>query len=198
MISVYQIKPSFQKLLQPILRGLRKMAVTANQITITAIIFSIGLGVLFFFYQDFKIMYLILPFGLLVRMALNALDGMMARQYKMQSRLGEVLNELGDVISDLAIILSFAFLPNMSLWIILAFAVLAILNEFSGVLSKAMGGERRYEGPMGKSDRALLIGIYCLTYFFWQDISLYANWIFGAASLLIIVSTISRLKKSLS
>ncbi|MEO6453063.1 MAG: CDP-alcohol phosphatidyltransferase family protein [Ginsengibacter sp.] len=36
-------------------------------------------------------------------MALNALDGMMARIYNQQTKKGEVLNELGDVISDLFI-----------------------------------------------------------------------------------------------
>jgi len=197
MISAYQIKPAFQKLLQPLLKTLYKLGVTANQLTILAIIFSIGLGMMFLKYQEYRIILLLLPLGLLIRMALNALDGMMARQYNMQSQLGEILNELGDVVSDLAIVLPFVIIPQANSYIIILFAVLAILNEFSGVLGKAMGGERRYDGPMGKSDRALLIGIFCIVYFFWEGVANYTDWIFGFACALIILSTITRLKKSI-
>ena len=77
------------------------------------------------------------------------------------------------------------------------FGVLAILNEFAGILSKALGKERRYDGPMGKSDRALVIGIFCLVFFFWRDVIYYGDWIFGAASALVLVSTIIRLQKAL-
>ncbi len=198
MISVYQVKPGFQKLLQPLLKGLYKIGITANQITITAIILSITLGSSFVIYQDFKIVFLLLPLGLLIRMALNALDGMMAKQYKMQSKLGEILNELGDVISDLAIALPFMILPYTNPFIIILFAILSSLNEFSGVLGKAMGGERRYDGPMGKSDRALLISVFCIVHFFWEGLLVYTDWIFGVACILIIVSTITRLKNSIS
>ncbi len=197
MISVYQIKPAFQKLLQPLLRFLRKIGITANQITIAAILLSVVLGYLFLYYQEHSIVLLLLPLGLLIRMALNALDGMMARQYNMQSKLGEVLNEIGDVISDLVIIFPFVVIPEANWKIIVLFGVLALINEFSGLLGRALGGERRYEGPMGKSDRALLLGLFCIVFYFWHELAIYTNWVFGIGSLLILVSTFTRLRKSL-
>ena len=197
MISVYQIKPAFQKLLQPLLKSLFKNGITANQITVFSILFSSGLGLMFLQYNTFRVILLLLPLGLLIRMALNALDGMMAKQFNMQSKLGEVLNEMGDVISDLFIILPFIILPQMDAWIIILFAILTILNEFSGILSKGINGERRYDGPMGKSDRAFFIGLFCIVYFFWDGIESYVNWIFGLASILVIFSTLIRLKKAL-
>ncbi|MBN9058691.1 MAG: hypothetical protein J0H21_05785 [Rhizobiales bacterium] len=36
--------------------------------------------------------------------------------------------------------------------------IAAILTEFVGVLVEALGAGRRYDGPMGKSDRAAVIG----------------------------------------
>ena len=45
------------------------------------------------------------------------------------------------------------------MWPAIAFTLAATLTEFCGVLGSALGGPRRYEGPMGKSDRALVIGI---------------------------------------
>lgn len=197
MISAYKIKPAFQKLLQPILRILYKIGVTANQITILAIILSFGMGLGFLQYQTYHSALLIIPLGFLLRMALNALDGMMARQYNMQSQLGEILNEFGDVLSDIVIIFPFVIIPGIKPYIIILFGVLAILNEFAGVMSKALGKERRYDGPMGKSDRALILSLFCLVYFFWVKIEVYANWIFGVACILVLLSTITRLRKAL-
>lgn len=197
MFSVYNLKPVFQKLLQPILHALYKIGVTANQLTISAVILSCLMGFGFLQYHTLYLGILIIPFGLLLRMALNALDGMMARKYDMQSQLGEILNEIGDVVSDIAIIFPFVILPGINPVIIILFGVLAILNEFAGILSKAIGKERRYDGPMGKSDRALVIGIFCLVFFFWSDVTYYGDWIFGIASALVLAGTIIRLYKAL-
>jgi len=54
------------------------------------------------------LMLLVLPPVLLLRMALNALDGMLARRTGSESLLGKWLNELGDVISDAALYLPHA------------------------------------------------------------------------------------------
>ena len=44
-----------------------------------------------------------------LRMAFNAIDGMLAREFGQQSALGAFLNELTDVVSDAALYLPFAF-----------------------------------------------------------------------------------------
>ena len=123
---------------------------------------------------------------------------MMARQYNMQSKLGEILNELGDVLSDMAIIFPLVIIPGINPCLIVLFGLLAIINEFSGLLGKAINGERRYDGPMGKSDRALLIGLFCIVYYCWEGIENYVDWIFGIAFMLIVISTFVRLRKILS
>jgi CDP-diacylglycerol--glycerol-3-phosphate 3-phosphatidyltransferase len=197
LISVYNIKPAFQKLLQPLLKTLKKGGVTANQITLSAILLSIGMGIALRFSLEYPSLILVVPFGYLVRMMLNALDGMMATQYNMQSKLGEILNELGDVISDAVIIFPLIFLHHINPWVIICFGIVAILNEFAGVLAKAISGKRQYDGPMGKSDRALLIGVYCLTFYFWNDLAIAGNWVFASATVLAIVSTVIRLRNSL-
>lgn len=195
MFSIYQLKPAFQNSLQPILILLRKKGITANQLTLLALLYSICLGASFFFYLQIPFILLLIPIGLLIRMGLNALDGMMARQFHMQSKLGEILNEMGDIISDLAIILPLVILPNLNPWIIVTFGFLTMLNEFAGVLGKAITGERRYEGPMGKSDRALLIALFCLFMYIWPTVSVYGNWVFSGGIALLMVSTYARMKK---
>ncbi len=197
MLSVYKIKPAFQKLLTPLLKILYRLKVTANQITVSAIFLSLGIGTAILFSKEYPFFILLVPIGYLLRMILNALDGMMATHYNMKSKLGEVLNELGDVISDSFIIFPLVFLPNLNPIVILVFGVLAIINEFSGVLAKVVGQERRYDGPMGKSDRALLVGLFCLIFYYWEGISAYGNWIFSISIVLIIISSIARIKNAL-
>jgi CDP-alcohol phosphatidyltransferase len=197
MISVYKLKPKFQQLLHPLLVWLHRRGVTANEITVVAIVFSFGIGVLFWEASAVPLFFLALPIGLLVRMILNALDGMMAREFGQTSRLGEVLNEVGDVVSDVFIFFPLLKYHPESLYWVVAFIVLSVLNEFAGVMGKVLGGQRRYEGPMGKSDRALLVGIYGLLAYFSVGIQAYSQVVFAIVIALLLLSTFTRLKKGL-
>ena len=197
MISIYNLKPKFQALLKPVLEFLHKKGVTANQITIFSVIWSFVIAVLFWFSDENNFFFLALPIGLFVRMALNALDGMMARIYNQQSKLGEILNELGDVISDVALFLPLLKFEPKALYLIVIFICLSIINEFAGILAKVVSGERRYDGPMGKSDRAFVIGLYGLLAFFGIYNLSYSLYIFTLLIILISISTIIRLKKAL-
>lgn len=196
MISIYKIKPKFQELLKPILTFLFKLKITANHITWAAVILSFGTGMLTWHYPN-GITLILIPVLLLLRMALNALDGMMARTYAMQSKAGEVLNELGDVISDIFIFFPLIKVFPMNIYIFLGFLFLSIVNEFVGVLGKAVSGTRQYDGPMGKSDRAFLIGLICLIGYFWSDIVLYIDYIFSTAIVLLLISTGTRIYKTI-
>ena len=196
MISVYKLKPKFQKLLQPILFLLRKIGVSPNQITIFTVFFSIALGFFLFFGIENKVWFLFVSLGLLLRMALNALDGMMAKQFNLQSKKGEILNELGDIISDVAIFFPFIYFDSLKTEYIIIFIVLSIINEFCGILSKSIYGIRRYDGPMGKSDRALLVGLICIALYFTDSILLYLDYIFLLGSFLMLISSYLRLTKS--
>src|SRR5262249_8523988 len=75
-----------------------------------------------------------------------------------KTRLGALLNELGDVVSDAALYLPVALVPGFSPPLIVVLVVLAIIGEMAGVIGEQIGGGRRYDGPLGKSDRALVFG----------------------------------------
>jgi len=197
MISVYNIKPKFQAFLRPVLDSLHKMGVTANQITISSLCLSLIIGLLFWFADEYRLFFLVLPIGLFVRMALNALDGMMARTYNQQSKKGELLNELGDVVSDLFIFFPLLKFEQSSLYLVVIFISLSVVNEFSGLLGKVISGQRRYEGPMGKSDRAFVMGLYGLLAFFSVSITPYSIYIFAVINALLILSTAIRTTKTL-
>lgn len=197
MISIYQLKPKFQQLLTPLLVALHKRGITANQITLLSILLSFGIGLAFSAASYERIFFLVLPFGLLLRMALNALDGMMARNYHQQSLKGEVLNEIGDIISDLFIFLPLLLFEKEHFYLIVLFISLSIINEFAGLLAKTTTGIRRYDGPMGKSDRAFMMGLYGVCNFCSPNFHNLSFWFFLTVVLLLTLSTTIRIKKTL-
>jgi CDP-diacylglycerol--glycerol-3-phosphate 3-phosphatidyltransferase len=158
MPSIYDLKPKFQTLLRPLVNGLARTGVTANQVTIAALLFSLTAGQLIARSHGGR-MLLLLPVVLLVRMALNAMDGMLAREHHQKSALGAILNELGDVIADVGLYLPLAAVPQFDPWLVIAVVILSVLTEMTGVIGVQIGASRRYDGPLGKSDRAFLFGL---------------------------------------
>jgi CDP-diacylglycerol---glycerol-3-phosphate 3-phosphatidyltransferase len=156
MPTLYDLKPGFQGLLRPLVARLAAAGIRANQVTIATGAASVTLGVWLALEHRG---WILLPVFLFVRMALNAMDGMLAREYGQASRLGAVLNELLDVISDAALTLPFATLPGWNPLAVAGAIFFAGLTETAGVLGVAIGSSRRNDGPFGKSDRALALGI---------------------------------------
>lgn len=158
MPSVYDLKPAFQNLLRPLVRGLARAGVTANQVTVAALLLSLATGALIAWRPEEAALLLLLPGVLFLRMALNAVDGMLAREHDQKSRLGAVLNELCDVFSDAALYLPLAWVAGFSAPLMVGIVLLAAVSELTGVLMQTLGASRRYDGPMGKSDRAFVFG----------------------------------------
>ena len=110
-MTIYALKPRFQDLLRPLATSLARMGVTANLVTIVAALGSILVGGVLAWRSDSRAVFLLIPVWLLVRMALNAIDGMLAREFDQKSVLGGYLNEIGDVVSDAALYAPFALVP---------------------------------------------------------------------------------------
>lgn len=162
MVTIYEIKPRFQALLRPLCVRLAAWGVTANQVTLAALALSVLSGALMWRGLEVRGLYLLGPVVLFVRMALNALDGMLAREHGQKSALGGMLNELSDVISDAALYLPLAAWGGRTAWLTVAVIFAATLTEFAGVAAVPIGASRRYDGPLGKSDRAFLFGLLYL------------------------------------
>ena len=159
MLSIYQLKPRFQNLLRPLVRRLHALGITANQVTIAALVLSLLVAGSVALWAEQAWLFALIPLWMLLRMALNAIDGMLAREFGQQSRLGAYLNELCDVDADSALYLPFALLPGVSAMAVVLVVLLALFSEYAGVLGPMVGASRRYDGPMGKSDRAFAFGV---------------------------------------
>lgn len=163
MPSIYDIKPAFQRLLRPISDGLARAGCTANQVTLAALALSVALGVGLALAPPARWPLLLVPVWLFVRMALNAIDGMMAREHAMKSNLGALLNELGDVLADAALYLPLAlWLEGWARGALVIVVLLGVVSELAGIAAVQVGASRRYDGPMGKSDRAFWLSLLAL------------------------------------
>lgn len=154
-MSIYTLKPRFQQALSPARRRLIRHGISANQITGAGLVASVLVGVTFVAAVDRPAVLWAVPILLLARMALNALDGLVARETGTTTPGGRMFNEMADVVGDVAAYLPLAILlPAHSTWVA-AVVCGGLLAEFASVV----GGEpRRNDGPLGKSDRALAFG----------------------------------------
>lgn len=157
MHTLYHCKSAFQNRLRPLVNQLATWHVSPNQITISAMALSGGMGLAIATLPQPPIL-LGLPVVLLGRMGLNAMDGMLAREHGQTTPLGCLLNELGDVFSDAALYLPLCWVPGVSAAWVVGVVLLAIVSEMAGVLGLAIADKRAYQGPMGKSDRAFVLG----------------------------------------
>jgi CDP-diacylglycerol--glycerol-3-phosphate 3-phosphatidyltransferase len=197
-LSIYALKPKFQALLRPLTAGLARSGVTANKVTLVAAVVSLALGVFIARRAPERWPFLLLPLWMFLRMALNAIDGMLAREFGQKSRVGAYLNELTDVVSDAALYLPFAFLqPFSPLWTGIVI-VLAVISEFAGVLGPAVGASRRYDGPMGKSDRAFVFGALGLWAGLGYVLPEWLAWLMPLIAMLIGITIVNRVHRGLN
>ena len=197
-MSIYALKPRFQSLLRPLATGLANAGVTANQVTLAACAVSLAVAAFVAWRSDERWPFLLVPLWMFVRMAFNAIDGMLAREFGQKTSLGAYLNELTDVVSDCALYLPFALVAPFSLWWVGAVALLAAISEYAGVLGLMVGASRRYDGPMGKSDRAFVFGALGLYVSLGGALSDGAFWIMPIVTALIAWNVLNRVRRGVA
>jgi len=197
-MSIYGLKPRFQALLRPATRTLCNAGVTANQVTLAACILSIAVAAVILLNPERPRLFLLVPLWFFLRMALNAIDGMLAREFGQASKLGAYLNEITDVLSDAALYLPFAFVPGSSLVAVALVIGLSIISEYAGVLGLMVNASRRYDGPMGKSDRAFVFGALGLAIGLGAAVAAAMPWVLGVVAVLVAVTIVNRVRRGLA
>ena len=196
-MSIYELKPRFQALLRPTVVRLHAMGATANQVTLATCAVSVVLGLGIFFTATAWLPFVLIPLWMVLRMAFNAVDGMLAREHGQQTKLGAFLNELTDVVSDAALYLPFALVPEFSAFWVGTVIVLAGLSEFAGALGPTVGASRRYDGPMGKSDRAFVFGALGLYIGCFGPPPEWTGWLMPLLAIAIAWTVINRVRRAL-
>ncbi len=194
MPSTYDLKQKFSGLLRPIVNGLVRRGVSANGVTWAALLLSILYGAAIYWRPSFKPLFLYFPVVLLVRMALNNIDGVIAREHDQKTALGGYLNELCDIVSDLVLYLPFALVTGFIPEIVLLFVLSGVVAEFAGVLAHAENRPRSYHGPATKSDRALVMALLGIAVYLGLEQVLILNGVLILMTLLSLVSLRNRVR----
>jgi CDP-diacylglycerol---glycerol-3-phosphate 3-phosphatidyltransferase len=196
--TLYALKPRFQALLRPMVGRIAAGGMTANQITLGACLGSILLGLLLIGWgAAHPLLFLLIPAWLFLRIALNAVDGMLAREFGQKSQLGAYLNEITDVVSDALLYAPFALLVPFGPLEVGLVILLAAISEMAGLQGLTLGASRRYDGPFGKSDRALAFGALGL----WIGIGGarpdWLHWLMPLMALLLAATIVNRVRGGL-
>jgi phosphatidylglycerophosphate synthase len=117
---------------------------------------------------------LAVPVAAIVRIALNALDGLVARDTGIARPWGEVLNEMCDRLSDVALFVGAALAPGSDARLGTAVLVAMLLSSYLGTAAKAAGGRRQYGGVMAKADRMLVLSGAAVLAFFLPGVPVFA------------------------
>jgi len=191
-MTIYDLKPKFQALLRPIVQTLADKGITPNQVTMFAMLLSIFVGTIIAYTHGAKWILLFVPFFMFLRMALNAIDGLLAKEHNMKTKRGAMFNEMSDVIADVALFLPFALIVGINPIYVVLFTIVGVFSEMAGVVAQTLSNERRYDGPMGKSDRVFVVGFIALLLGFGVEAGLWVDILFIVGTLLGVMATYNR------
>jgi CDP-diacylglycerol---glycerol-3-phosphate 3-phosphatidyltransferase len=158
-MGIYQVKPRFQQALGGIEAGLVRRRVHPDYLTIGALVLSIAGGVALWGSHWSRWLLLAIPVVAIGRTALNALDGLVARDTGLARPWGEVLNECCDRLADVALLTGVSFAIGSDARLGAVTIVVMLLCSYLSIVSKAAGGKRQYGGIMGKADRMIYLSL---------------------------------------
>jgi CDP-diacylglycerol---glycerol-3-phosphate 3-phosphatidyltransferase len=155
--GLYSLKPWYAGRLAPVRRKLVAADVPPAVITVAGIFFGGAAGAALALLRPGPVAGLTVGALLALRLAGANLDGGVARDGNRATPFGSVLNELGDRVAELAALagcLAFAA-PGL----VLAAAFAATLPSWVALAGAAAGLGRIQGGPVGKTERCLLLAL---------------------------------------
>lgn len=158
-MGIYAIKPWFRNRLAGATDLLVRRGVSADQVTSAGVLAALLGGAAIWLGDSWHLLWLAVSVLAFIRIAANALDGLVAIASATARPAGELYNETADRISDAAFIGAVATVSGVPPALAIAALAAAQLASFIGVTARAAGGTRRYEGPMGKPDRMAVLAL---------------------------------------
>lgn len=158
MASTFGVTRALQEQLRPLARRLAARGTSPSEVMFASLVVSALGGLLILLAPRAAWPLILLPVFLLLRMAIQAVSDVLAREHGMESQIGASLGEMADVISDALLYLPLAAVPGVPGHLVVIIVVLGVIAEMAGVVAAQLGGQRRTDGPMGKAERAVAIG----------------------------------------
>jgi CDP-diacylglycerol--glycerol-3-phosphate 3-phosphatidyltransferase len=153
--GLYSFKPWYAVRLGPVRRRLVAAQVPPAAITVAGVVFGGGAGAALALLGPGPAAGATVAVLLAARLACANLDGGVARDTGRSTAFGSVFNEVGDRLAELAALAGcLAFAPVA---LVLAAALAATLPSWVALAGAAAGLGRVQGGPVGKTERCLLL-----------------------------------------
>jgi CDP-diacylglycerol--glycerol-3-phosphate 3-phosphatidyltransferase len=161
MNGLYVLKPWYAARLGGVLAVLARYRVAPHAVTIAGVVAGGGAGCALAFVHPGPLAGVLVTLLLIARLGCANLDGGLARETGRTSPWGSVVNELGDRAAELAVLAGcLALAPS---WLVAAAALAATLPSWVALAGAAAGGPRPQGGPVGKTERCLLLALVAFT-----------------------------------
>lgn len=161
-MGLYATKSRWQYALQPLVRVCEQRRLHPDWFTYGGVLLAGVAGfALSQAYTDPAWLWLV-PVCLVLRLLFNLLDGLLARALAVADPWGEVKNEFGDRLADVAIFLGLGMSGYTDPLLVALALALILCGSYLGILSKAIGGRRLYEGLFGKAERMVSLAVFSL------------------------------------
>jgi CDP-diacylglycerol---glycerol-3-phosphate 3-phosphatidyltransferase len=155
--GLYSLKSWYAGRLAPVRRSMVAANVPPGLITMAGIVFGGGAGAVLAVLRPGPAAAVAVAVLLAARLACANLDGGVARDEVRTSPFGSVLNEVGDRAAELAALAGcLAFCPTA---LVAAAALAATLPSWVALAGAAAGLGRIQGGPVGKTERCLLLAL---------------------------------------
>ncbi|MFI6083493.1 CDP-alcohol phosphatidyltransferase family protein [Streptomyces sp. NPDC051217] len=161
MNGLYALKPWYASRLSGVRAALVRREVSPDTLTAAGVVSAAGAGAAVALLPAGPLAALPVAVLLAARLAFANLDGALARDTGRTTRRGAVLNELGDRAADLVVLAGFITLAP--LWLVAVAGLAATLPSWVSLAGTAAGAPRRNGGPVGKTERCLLVVIATAT-----------------------------------
>jgi phosphatidylglycerophosphate synthase len=158
----YRSKRALVARLDGVVGRLAAAGVSPDLVTVFAIPVAVIGGLCLLVSPTVPLALLLVPLAAGVRLAINLVDGALARATDRSHPRGELLNEVSDRLADIALLGPVAFLPGAQRETVLLGLTGAVLASFVGVASRAAGGARLYSGILSKPGRMALLAVFAI------------------------------------
>lgn len=176
-------------------RLLARAGVRPNAISVLGVFFAIGAGAAFYnvpYAGRPALWWALGALGVQLRLLCNMLDGMLAIEGGMHTRLGELYNDLPDRISDSVILVAAGYSVEQLLpggatlgWFA---ALLAVLTAYVRLLGGSMGLPQTFMGPMAKQHRMFIITVGAIASWI-QSATFRPGWAMGPALVIVVIGS---------
>lgn len=160
--GLYAVKPRFQGCLRGMADRLAAQEIHPDWLTTAAVGCAALAGAAVLGSPAQPLLLWLVPPLAFTRLALNALDGMVARRLGVERAWGTVLNEMGDRLSDLLFLAPLLAVPSVPAPLAAGALCTVLLGSFVGVLGLSTAAGRQYGGLCGKADRMLWLSLACI------------------------------------